>query len=106
MASLPKPSSIGSRASPLNPEDIIDVSIDVGAAADTAAPYVVELTAPADTPAALSSHDAAAVLRKLRQKTNDAPADSARHAGCAGTGKRIARRSQDHVRGCGQRRFC
>jgi hypothetical protein len=56
----------------------MDVSIDVGAAADTAAPYAVELTAPADTPAALSSHDAAAVLRKLRQKTNDAPADSAR----------------------------
>jgi hypothetical protein len=35
--------------------------------ADAPAPYALERSAPADTPAALSSHDAAAVLRKLRQ---------------------------------------
>ena|SRR6516225_6438696 len=46
----------------------MDVATDTGALAPTA----LELTAPADTPAYLSTHDAAAVLRKLRQpKTND-----------------------------------
>jgi hypothetical protein len=36
---------------------------------DAPAPsHALERTAPAETPAALSSHDAAAVLRKLRQK--------------------------------------
>src|SRR5215469_17187052 len=46
----------------------MDVATDTGAPAPTA----LELTAPADTPAYLSTHDAAAVLRKLRQpKTND-----------------------------------
>src|SRR6516162_4271739 len=48
----------------------MDTQINVGA--DAPAPYALELTAPADTPAYLSTHDAAAVLRKLRQpKTND-----------------------------------
>jgi hypothetical protein len=43
---------------------------DVGA--DAPAPYALERSAPADTPAYLSAHDATAVLRKLRQpKTND-----------------------------------
>jgi hypothetical protein len=46
------------------------------------APYALEVTAPADTPAALSSHDAAAVLRKLRQPKND-QTDSARAAAAA-----------------------
>jgi hypothetical protein len=46
------------------------------------APYALEVTAPADTPAALSSHDAAAVLRKLRQPKND-QTDSARTAAAA-----------------------
>jgi hypothetical protein len=46
----------------------MDVATDTGAPAPTA----LELTAPVDTPAYLSTHDAAAVLRKLRQpKTND-----------------------------------
>ena len=46
----------------------MDVATDTGAPAPTA----LELTAPADTPAYLSTHDAAAVLRKRRQpKTND-----------------------------------
>src|SRR5262249_44302432 len=49
---------------------IMDVAIDTGA--DAPAPTALELTAPADTPAYLSTHDAAAVLRKLRQpKAND-----------------------------------
>ena len=40
--------------------------------ADAPVPTALELTAPADTPAYLSTHDAAAVLRKLRQpKAND-----------------------------------
>jgi hypothetical protein len=57
----------------------MDVATDVGATgADSTVPYAVELTAPADTPAALSSHDAAAVLRKLRQKTNDTTTEPAR----------------------------
>jgi hypothetical protein len=48
----------------------MDVAIDTGA--DAPAPTALELTAPADTPAYLSTHDAAAVLRKLRQpKAND-----------------------------------
>ena len=47
-----------------------DLATDVGA--DAPAPYALEIAAPADTPAYLSTHDAAAVLRKLRQpKTND-----------------------------------
>jgi hypothetical protein len=46
------------------------------------APYALEVTAPADTPAALSSHDAAAVLRKLRQPKNE-QTDSARAAAAA-----------------------
>jgi len=55
----------------------MDASIDT-TAIETPIPLALERTVPADTPAALSSHDAAAVLRKLRQKTNDASADSAR----------------------------
>jgi hypothetical protein len=49
-----------------------DLATDIGA--DAPAPYALEVTAPADTPAALSSHDAAAVLRKLRQKNNETTA--------------------------------
>ena len=49
----------------------MDTDTIVGA--DAPAPYALEITAPADTPAALSSHDAAAVLRKLRQKNPDTP---------------------------------
>src|SRR5919109_59191 len=57
----------------------MDVATDVGATgADSAVPYAVEVTAPADTPAALSSHDAAAVLRKLRRKTTDTTTEPAR----------------------------
>jgi hypothetical protein len=58
----------------------MDVATDTGAPAPTA----LELTAPADTPAYLSTHDAAAVLRKLRQpKTTDTPDPSARAAAAA-----------------------
>jgi hypothetical protein len=41
------------------------------------APIALERTAPADTPATLSSHDAAAVLRKLRQKDTTQPRSEA-----------------------------
>ena len=53
--------------------------------ADAPAPFALEMTAPADTPAYLSTHDAAAVLRKLRQpKTNETDTtDSARAAAAA-----------------------
>ena len=47
-----------------------NLATDVGA--DAPASYALERSAPADTPAYLSTHDAAAVLRKLRQpKAND-----------------------------------
>lgn len=58
-----------------------DLATDVGA--DAPAPYALEVTAPADTPAALSSHDAAAVLRKLRQKNNDTDPPTERAARAA-----------------------
>ena len=45
----------------------MDGSIDT-TAIEAPIPLALERTAPADTPATLSSHDAAAVLRKLRQK--------------------------------------
>jgi hypothetical protein len=48
----------------------MDASIDT-TAIETPIPLALERTVPADTPATLSSHDAAAVLRKLRQKIND-----------------------------------
>jgi len=49
----------------------MDANIDT-AAMDAPTPFALERSAPADTPAYLSTHDAAAVLRKLRQpKTND-----------------------------------
>ena len=53
--------------------------------ADAPAPFALEMTAPADTPAYLSTHDAAAVLRKLRQpKMNETDTtDSARAAAAA-----------------------
>src|SRR5215831_8612256 len=52
-------------------EDIMETATHLGA--DAPVPTALELTAPADTPAYLSTHDAAAaVLRKLRQpKAND-----------------------------------
>src|SRR5262245_21526961 len=57
---------------------------DIGA--DAPASYALERSAPADTPAYLSAHDAAAVLRKLRQpKANDTntPDPSARATAAA-----------------------
>jgi len=63
----------------------------------------LELTAPADTPAYLSTHDAAAVLRKLRQpKTNETDTtDSARAAAAAPEpGKESAADAADD-RSCG-----
>jgi hypothetical protein len=62
-----------------------DVSIDTGAAADTVAPHALEMMAPADTPAYLSTHDAAAVLRKLRQPKNDQTTERASDAASADT---------------------
>src|SRR5262245_31478905 len=56
-----------------------NLATDVGA--DAPAPYALERSAPADTPAYLSTHDAAAVLRKLRQpKTNDTDTSDPRHS--------------------------
>ena len=61
----------------------MDTQINVGA--DAPAPYALEISAPADTPAYLSTHDAAAVLRKLRQpKINDTDTTDPRSE--AGTG--------------------
>ena len=53
--------------------------------ADAPAPTALELTAPADTPAYLSTHDAAAVLRKLRQPKNDQTTERADTAAPAET---------------------
>jgi hypothetical protein len=62
----------------------MDANIDT-AAMDAPAPYALEIAAPADTPAYLSTHDAAAVLRKLRQpKGNDKDTTAPRSE--AGTG--------------------
>jgi hypothetical protein len=62
----------------------MDANIDT-AAMDAPAPYALEIAAPADTPAYLSTHDAAAVLRKLRQpKGNDKDTTDPRSE--AGTG--------------------
>jgi hypothetical protein len=48
----------------------METATDIGA--DAPAPYALERSASTDTPAFLSTHDAAAVLRKLRQpKAND-----------------------------------
>jgi hypothetical protein len=47
----------------------MDANIDT-AAIEAPIPLALERTAPADTPAAMSSHDAAAILRKLRAKDN------------------------------------
>jgi hypothetical protein len=50
----------------------MDANIDTDTVGSPTAPYALEISAPADTPAYLSTHDAAAVLRKLRQpKTNE-----------------------------------
>jgi hypothetical protein len=54
----------------------MDTNIDT-AALDARSPPALERTAPADTPATLSSHDAAAVLRKLRQKDTTEPRSEA-----------------------------
>src|SRR6266566_3615310 len=62
----------------------MDANIDT-AAMDAPTPFALERSAPADTPAYLSTHDAAAVLRKLRQpKTNDKDTTDPRSE--AGTG--------------------
>jgi hypothetical protein len=59
------------------------LATDVGA--DAPASYALEIAAPADTPAYLSTHDAAAVLRKLRQpKANETETTDPRSE--AGTG--------------------
>jgi hypothetical protein len=55
---------------PVTTEDNMDLNTDT-AAFDPPAANALELTAPANTPAHLSTHDAAAVLRKLRQPKND-----------------------------------
>jgi hypothetical protein len=74
----------------------MDVATDVGATgADSAVPYAIEVTAPADTPAALSSHDAAAVLRKLRQKTNDTTTEPARATPAASATESTAEPAED-----------
>jgi hypothetical protein len=50
----------------------MDANIDTDTVGSPTAPYALEISAPANTPAYLSTHDAAAVLRKLRQpKAND-----------------------------------
>ncbi len=54
----------------------MEANIDT-AAIEAPIPLALERTAPADTPAALSSHDAAAVLRKLRQKDTTQPRSEA-----------------------------
>jgi hypothetical protein len=58
----------------------MDANIDTDTVGSPTAPYALEISAPADTPAYLSTHDAAVVLRKLRQpKTNETDTtDSAR----------------------------
>jgi hypothetical protein len=63
----------------------MDANIDTDTVGSPTAPYALEISAPADTPAYLSTHDAAAVLRKLRQpKTNETDTtDSARAAAAA-----------------------
>ena len=43
----------------------MDANIDTDAVGSPPTPYAFEISAPADTPAYLSTHDAAAVLRKL-----------------------------------------
>ena len=63
----------------------MDANIDTDAVGSPPTPYAFEISAPADTPAYLSTHDAAAVLRKLRQpKTNDTDTTDPRSE--AGTG--------------------
>src|SRR5262245_24490336 len=64
-----------------------DISIDTGAAADTVAPHALEMTAPVETPAYLSTHDAAAVLRKLRQPKNEQTTDPGRATTTAAPGR-------------------
>jgi hypothetical protein len=58
------------KTKPVTTEDNMDLNTDT-AAFDPPAANALELTAPANTPAHLSTHDAAAVLRKLRQPKND-----------------------------------
>jgi hypothetical protein len=59
---------------PVTTEGNMDFNTDT-TALDASAPLALERSAPANTPAHLSTHDAAAVLRKLRQPGNDQPAD-------------------------------
>ena len=68
----------------------MDVAKDVGA---EAAPAAIELTAPADAPAYLSTHDAAAVLRKLRQPKNDQTTERASDAASADTTESTAEKA-------------
>ncbi len=63
----------------------MDVATDVGASgADSAVPYAVEVTAPADTPARISTSEAAAMLTKLRhRKPSDTDATASERAATA-----------------------
>ena len=51
------------------------MDLNTDTAVEPSAPLALERSAPANTPAHLSTHDAAAVLRKLRRSENDQPAD-------------------------------
>ena len=63
----------------------MDVATDVGASgADSAVPYAVEVTVPADTPARISTSEAAAMLTKLRhRKPSDTDATASERAATA-----------------------
>src|SRR5919204_2088569 len=52
-----------------------NMDLNTDTAVEPSAPLALERSAPANTPAHLSTHDAAAVLRKLRRSENDQPAD-------------------------------
>jgi len=69
----------------------METAILVGADAPT--PFALEMTAPAETPAHLSTHDAAAVLRKLRQPKNDQTTERASDAASADTTESTAEKA-------------
>src|SRR6266567_4029175 len=69
----------------------METAIPVGADAPT--PFALEMTAPAETPAHLSTHDAAAVLRKLRQPKNDQTTERASDAASADTTESTAEKA-------------
>src|SRR6266545_4123060 len=69
----------------------METAIPVGADAPT--PFALEMTAPAETPAHLSTHDAAAVLRKLRQPKNEQTTERASDAASADTTESTAEKA-------------